>query len=56
MGKDELKLSNKFLDKQTMSELETKFWDWLDKHEIIQGECSNLPGLKIKIVVEADFI
>ena len=54
MAKIELELSNKFLDKQTMSELECKFWKWLERYEIYQGDLEE-KQLKIKIIVEGKY-
>jgi len=54
MAKIELKLSNKFLDTQSMSELEQKFWNWLERFEITQGDMQE-KNLKVKIVVEGTY-
>ena len=54
MAKIDLKLSNKFLDTQSMSELEQKFWNWLERFEITQGDMQE-KNLKVKIVVEGTY-
>lgn len=54
MVKIELSLSNKFLDTHTMSELEQKLWDWLERFEISQGDLQER-NVKVKIVIEGDY-